>query len=410
MIDKLPTSERARPSSQIRPASRVGIKCKWCMAVVKECDLEDHLEHTCPLVPLRCGLQNTEFPDDFCDKELKGRGGVITHQEQCPYRTVECQNARCGAMVSKKALKLHYETCPHQSVSCLLCPATFYRVDQDYHSSSCPNAEIECPLMCGQTLKRAQLKAHLKEQMLEHAHSALEAEEQYLPDDHPHMIYAALLKHLKEMRMQLEVARNPSLLAQREYREAIYADEKQGPSHHARPYSLVPGDPSEQGSQHSNGRLNSAPNPKYRPAEHSEPSRHHRHSPLDASRFEDCLALVDSLTGSLIKASARLRDPSLGSSADREYEAARLRSTLTQEHQAVSECTEVFQRRAEGLLEEADPYHDRPGRQLVRTDDGEVTLEELWDQLRTVQQAQKRMEQAWYDLKCDLYDRKWAAR
>jgi hypothetical protein len=102
-------------------------------------------------------------------------------------------------------MDVHLQTCKFQSISCPLCQAKYFRMDEDFHLSVCPFAKISCPLGCGIVLQRCDLASHFNESLLDHSYINLQCEK-FLPPDHPSMVYAVLLKTIKELKMQQQHA------------------------------------------------------------------------------------------------------------------------------------------------------------------------------------------------------------
>jgi|Transcript_5133 hypothetical protein len=157
-----------------------------------------------------CCLEDSEFPGKKCQLKFNTEERLLAHQGVCGFALERCPNPQCSVRTSKQSMDIHLQKCPWQTLSCARCKAKYYRMDQDYHHSMCPLMEVYCPLGCGKLLLRADVQAHIEKDYMRHPHEMLAAND-FLPPDHPHMVYASLLKSLKALRVELELARNPSM-------------------------------------------------------------------------------------------------------------------------------------------------------------------------------------------------------
>lgn len=193
--------------------------CEWCRAVLPVRELEYHLKNECRIAPMTCDAIDTEFPSTRCTFKCKGAEAMKNHRARCQYQAVDCPNGLCKVTNSRRSAGVHAEVCPYHTLTCPLCKMEFYRMDQDYHLSVCNKKEIACPLGCGQKMARQDLPKHLEREYMMHSHEALVAKD-YLPVDHPSMVYAVLLKELKSLRAQAELGRNAALCFDEAGREA----------------------------------------------------------------------------------------------------------------------------------------------------------------------------------------------
>eukprot|EP00668_Euglena_longa_P034230 GGOE01043998.1.p1 GENE.GGOE01043998.1~~GGOE01043998.1.p1 ORF type:complete len:520 (-),score=118.47 GGOE01043998.1:303-1823(-) len=126
-----------------------------------------------------------------------------------------CPNPKCGETFKfDRDLQGHMELCKFSHISCNSCQERFYRMDEDFHGLSCGEKTVTCPLECGAKMARAEVKDHIETSLLTHKYDQLESKD-YLPAEHPQRIYGLLLRKMKELEYQLEIARKPGTI--REY-------------------------------------------------------------------------------------------------------------------------------------------------------------------------------------------------
>lgn len=285
-------------------------------------------------------------------------------------------------------MKVHLQMCPFQKIVCSACGARFYRSDQDYHSSACTEAQIDCPLNCGKVFKRSELVPHFKQSLLDHSYTNLQSEV-YLPPDHPSMVYAALLKQIKELKVQLEISKNPQLLNDPDGQPSSSLLGGAPPSPYAAgglpprlsPAAVSPGlqSPLTTAVDNSRGVASQLP------LEHLQ-------------RYESCMSRLEQLRAGVQKAMQTIDMTPPNPSRETKDEMTATRSVLQRARETLAPEVEVVLRE----IEELSTYVDANGRKAPQS-----ALLELSSQRSELNAAGKRLDSAFYDFETALYDRQW---
>jgi hypothetical protein len=85
-----------------------------------------------------------------------------THELECPFRFITCQNAGCGLRVRAKAYDKHLaQECQLRHTACEQCgvPLVFEELERHYQEE-CPKAEVDCVHACGLVLLRESRREH----------------------------------------------------------------------------------------------------------------------------------------------------------------------------------------------------------------------------------------------------------
>jgi hypothetical protein len=136
----------------------------------------------------------------------------LDHVSRCPLRPRMCPNEGCGQQVSVQSTAFHLQHCTYEAVACDTCGAKLRRCDAARHAGRCPKAVVACPLMCGETMRREAVPAHIAKTAHLHspcdgcAHRRLQGgggsrdEEEELAADSPQIIYGLLLQTILDLR------------------------------------------------------------------------------------------------------------------------------------------------------------------------------------------------------------------
>lgn len=158
LVDVLLVNEAVEPASITQlfkkketPAQRMVLCSNGCGQRIKDRDLQQHKQSTCPKrrlpCPLNCGA--ILYQQDI-DDHVKNK---------CPNRPVICK--QCGQTILADILKQHMELeCPKSLYVCPLCKEQMYlESKQTHHESECPCREVQCG-WCQQILEHRQLPDH----------------------------------------------------------------------------------------------------------------------------------------------------------------------------------------------------------------------------------------------------------
>eukprot|EP00667_Euglena_gracilis_P007861 EG_transcript_7945 len=195
--------------------------------------LKDALTHQQTVSMVKSSTKSTKSPTnrqrssaalqrlDAADGKMDGKyfGHTIGRQESNVSGSVTtnnelqtCPNPKCGeTFKTDRDLHGHLELCKFGTVTCQSCQEQFYRMDEDFHGFACGQKSIKCPLECGTKMHRAEVREHIETSLLTHQHEKLEGKD-YLPPEHPQRIYGLLLRKMKELEYQLDIARKPGTM------------------------------------------------------------------------------------------------------------------------------------------------------------------------------------------------------
>lgn len=198
-----PVRHHVDPARDPRQTNHKGfVRCRWCSVfTVDDPDAIDEHHGECPFAPLQCDFVDTET-GVRCAKVCKGPKLLAKHQARCPVRAIPCTNY-CDAAVSVQSMARHALHCSQQQVRCSACGDKFTRSAEDEHATHCLEVLVECPLGCGEELRRGEVPAHIRDRAMTHLprvpfrHNH-PVDTQH-PLDSPTVVYSVLLSRLHDL-------------------------------------------------------------------------------------------------------------------------------------------------------------------------------------------------------------------
>ena len=89
---------------------------------------------------------------------------LYTHEADCQYKLETCANKDCGLIMTLFDLAKHKDICPHLIVSCQHCKDLLKNCNKEAHEQECPYRKIQCCYeLCGQSLMAKDYELHLEE-------------------------------------------------------------------------------------------------------------------------------------------------------------------------------------------------------------------------------------------------------
>jgi hypothetical protein len=286
-------------------------------------------------------------------------------------------------------------------------------------------------------VKRSELSLHFQETLMDHSYTNMQSEV-YLPPDHPTMVYAILLKQLKELMMQIEISKDLEDEEEREHHS--YTAVPSSPQHH--PTALFPV------RSQSPARIHEAPHspllrhlsspekphsplhrrpispterpqsPSWASAMHSSSPVHHPETrtvhdqprirgshvnsqlpPNYLHRFDDCISRLDRLYDGVSEALLTIKNAPFNASADVKSEMVQTRSVFEDERTLIAREIDQVLHDADGLRTYVDPTGRKPPA---------TALAELDQQRKELTLATKSLDNVFLDLKSELRNRHWA--
>jgi hypothetical protein len=98
--------------------------------------------------PLFLNLVDEGRVEQQCDWIGKLRN-LTQHRETCPFKQVQCPNAKCTEMIQRKEIEEHVKVCEFKMMVCEECRIHLVRRELAKHEKyDCPETLIPCPNKC----------------------------------------------------------------------------------------------------------------------------------------------------------------------------------------------------------------------------------------------------------------------